>query len=378
MIDKRQHWHLLDARAIWVKEFANALAKEVSLHAWQPDITWSGRLRRKVYAETLQNPLLSITHFPLQRGFARWPVRQWAGEAKRMVKRLQSTQSNAVLLCSSPHYADVARLWQGPVVYYMSDLYYAWGDDPEYINAYDRLMCQHATLVCPVSSRGRDYLLEMAGCPDKKIVISPMATRSENLLPAAPGQPGPLPADLADLPRPIIGVIGNLARNMDWIFLANAVARLPSYSWAFVGPTDMPVAEADHRAARQMLQQTGVRVRFVGYKPYGDLAAYARAVDISFLPYRAVEPTYSGSSTRFYEHLAACRPMLATKGFAELLEKPPLVQLVETVEEFVDAIQQLEKNGFSDGYEAVRWKNSQLETWETRAQAMVKALNERV
>ena len=35
------------------------------------------------------------------------------------------------------------------------------------------------------------------------------------------------------------------------------------------------------------------------------LAAYARAFDVAVLPYRRVEPTYSGSSTRFYEHLAA-------------------------------------------------------------------------
>src|ERR1035438_206201 len=74
----------------------------------------------------------------------------------------------------------------------------------------------------------------------------------------------------------------------------------------------------------------GGRVVFTGGKRYGDLQAYARSLDVAFLPYqRRKEPTYSGSSTRFYEHLAACRPMISTRGFEELLHKEPLLRLVD-------------------------------------------------
>ena len=139
----------------------------------------------------------------------------------------------------------------------------------------------------------------------------------------------------------------------------------------------MEVPDADHRTARDELQQRGGRVRFVGSKPYGELASYAQAFDVALLPYRKIEPTYSGSSTRFYEHLAACRPMYTTDGFAELLTKQPLVHLGKNAADFIDQIEQLAKQGFSDGHENARWLASHNETWEARAHAMIEALQQR-
>ena len=119
------------------------------------------------------------------------------------------------------------------------------------------------------------------------------------------------------------------------------------------------------------------RIRFTGEKPYGQLADYARAFDVAVLPYRKAEPTYSGSSTRFYEHLAACRPMVATTGFAELLEKQPLVHLASNADEMIAYMRELSRVGFGDGHEALRWKTSLGETWEARASLMIQALTER-
>lgn len=373
-------WQLLDARAIWVKELAAALAKQVKLLNWVPDITSTGYWQTDEQDEVIAHPPMTLRHFPLQRGFARWPIRSILHEGKRIAARCRkytSNESDSVLLCASPQYAMVANEWRGPVIYYMSDLYYAWGDDPSYVNYHDKLMCQRADLVCPVSERGKAYLIEKAHCLAEKIVISPMATRQANVLPAPLLQPTPLPAAIADLPRPIIGIIGNLARNTDWLFLRDAVSGLPNYSWVLVGPTEMEVPDADHRTARDELQHRGGRVRFVGSKPYGELASYAQTFDVALLPYRKIEPTYSGSSTRFYEHLAACRPMYTTDGFAELLTKQPLVHLVKDAADFIDQVEQLAKQGFSDGHETARWLASHNETWEARAHAMIEALRQR-
>jgi glycosyltransferase involved in cell wall biosynthesis len=374
-------WHLLDARAIWVKELAAALARDVSLLGWIPRITWTGCLQKNECSSVNENPHLILREFPLQRGFARWPLRYLIPEGTRIADRLRQRSADAsktVLLCASPQYYLAAKHWPGPIIYYMSDLYYAWGDNPRYVNYFDRLICQRADLVCPVSARGKDYLVRHANCPEKKIDISPMATRAENILDAPLLSPALPPASIADLPRPLIGVIGNLAANTDWHFLQDAITRLPGYSWIFVGPTDMPVGDADHRAARTALMKQGGRVRFVGYQPYQELAAYARCLDVAVLPYRQREPTYSGSSTRFYEHLAACRPMAATRGFAELLEKKPLVHLVDSADELVDWIKQLEKMSFHDQLERQRWEASKQETWEARARAIRQELTVRI
>lgn len=376
-----QHWHLLDARPIWVKELAGALSRLVTLHNWIPEISWSGFFQTREHSTVHDNPHLILRHFPLQRGFAKWPMRWIVNEGKRLADRLRCVtpqEAETVLMCVSPHYADVAETWNGPVIYYMSDLYYAWGDDPSLINYYDRRMCRRANLVCPVSERGRSYLIEQAACLADKISISPMATRASNLLPEPLLQPAVLPAPIADLPRPIITIIGNLARNTDWLFLQQAIDLLPGYSWVFVGSTEMAVPDSDHWQARKSLQKRGAHVRFLGPKPYHELASYARSCDIALLPYRKIEPTFSGSSTRFYEHLAACRPMFATHGFAELLTKEPLVHLVNDAAGLVEQVQALALKGFVDGVETMRWQASHAETWEARASDMHEQLLRRL
>ncbi len=105
-----------------------------------------------------------------------------------------------------------------------------------------------------------------------------------------------------------------------------------------------------------------------------ELQTYARCVDVAVLPYMKREPTFSGSSTRFYEHLAAGRPMLATRGFAELLEKEPLLKLVDEPEELAACLRSLAAAGFRDGYEADRWEASKVGTWQKRARVRRKVM----
>jgi glycosyltransferase involved in cell wall biosynthesis len=221
-------------------------------------------------------------------------------------------------------------------------------------------------MVCPNSRRLADYLIKHGHCSSSKIRIVPNATRASNLLPEPPSEPGPLPDDIANLPRPIAGVIGNLAGNMDWLLIEQLVKLSPGMNWAFVGPTTMAIPDPVHSKARDRVMRLP-NARFTGQKPYGALAAYARSFDVAVLPYRRCEPTYSGSSTRFYEHLAACRPMIATPGLEELTRKQPLLRLVETADEAAKAMAELRSVNFDDGLTSMRWKESQHGTWQARA-----------
>jgi hypothetical protein len=91
------------------------------------------------------------------------------------------------------------------------------------------------------------------------------------------------------------------------------------------------------------------------------------------MPYRKHEPTYSGSATRFYEHLAACRPILSSRGFHELLSKEPLLKLVNDGEDVARELQLLKSTGFRDGVEELRWRASQDGTWLVRARTLMAA-----
>jgi glycosyltransferase involved in cell wall biosynthesis len=370
-------WQVLDVRAIWIKEFASALGKVVPTLGWLPSISSKGRLERWEREEVLQDPALRVRHFPLQRGFARplvgWLAREGSRLSQRMSRHSPDTERSP-LVCCSPHYAAVAEAWGGPVIYYVTDLFPAYGEDPQRIKAFDLRMCRAARLVCPNSQRIAQYLQSEADCPEEKILIIPNATRASNLLTEPALKPAPLPQDITDLPRPVAGVLGNLASNIDWLLLQDVITRTPWLSWAFVGPTEMPVTDPEQSRARASLMARRGRIRFAGYKPYGQLRDYARAFDIAVLPYRKVEPTFSGSSTRFYEHLAACRPILATRGFEELLHKEPLLKLADSAEEMTAALESLNATDFLDTFEAARWKASRNETWESRASAMKDAV----
>ncbi len=379
-----EQWQYVQISDALDEEFVAALSRIVSVTAWRPRMEAWALFRNDAaseIAEATGEPGLRQWSFPLQRGYARaplsWVARSGATLRTRLLRRTVAAE-RTTLVCSTPYHAPLAELWPGPVVYYLTDLIAAYGGaDARQVRRLDRRLCAAARLVCPNSSRLADYLTRDAACEPRKIQIVPNATRATNLLPDPLFTPGDLPVDANDLPRPVCGVIGNMGANVDWTLLREMIRGAPEFSWLMVGPAGKDVADPTEDAARAELLQMGGRVRFVGRKPYGELAAYARSLDVAVLPYKRREPTYSGSSTRFYEHLAATRPILATRGFEELLHKPPLLQLFDTAEQGVSALRALRDGDFNDGHIEARWHASRDGTWDRRAAAMYEALAHR-
>lgn len=375
-------WQMLQISAALDHEFLGALSKYVPALGWIPSMKVLDLNIDRERPETLYDPPADVCRFPLQRGFYRWPFSLLANVANRQIARMSRAAGDELhspLICTTPYWAPVAEKWHGPVVYYLTDLMAAYGGaDESLVRSLDIRMCHAATLVCPNSQRIADYLRNEAACPESRIAILPNATRSMNVFQECPSGPSPLPPDLADMHRPVAGVIGNLSSNMDWVFLSETIALTPEYSWALAGPTDMPISDDRQNRARAWLLSHGGRVRFVGGKKYGELRDYARAFDVAVLPYFRREPTYSGSSTRFYEHLAACRPMIATRGFAELLGKEPLLRLVGDAREASEVLSDLHCAAFDDGLTQARWQAGRNETWEARALCMIETLERRL
>lgn len=372
-------WHLLQVSDVLDIEFGSALAERVPLLAWEP--AWSvlppffGKVSAQVPA--VPDSRLQVRTFPLMRGYARFPLSTLVDTGKLVCGYLlKETEdpANSPLICTTPYLAPVATRWPGAVVYWLTDRMECYrGANQKLVHSLDEQMCRAATLVCPNSQRLADYLAEWGRCPEEKICVLPNATRRSNLLPTPPQGPAALPETLKDLPRPIAGVIGNLAGNLDWLFLEGVIGKTPAFSWAFVGPTSMAIQDAAQKAARDRVMKMA-RTRFVGKQTYGALAAYARSFDVAVLPYRGLEPTFSGSSTRFYEHLAACRPMIATRSFDELTRKEPLLRLVDEAGEAAILLEELHARNFDDGLTRMRWLESQSGTWQNRAETMEREL----
>ncbi len=369
-----------------MREFASSLSQTHPVVAWWPEMRNFGAFERWERQETQAEPPLAVRRYPLQRGYARTPVKQLLPFEPSLLRRLRAAceqEAASPLILSTPFYAPVAEQWKGPSVYYVTDFTAGYeGLHSAQVIALDRRLCRAAQAVCPNSRRLAEYLVRDAGCAPEKITVVPNATRETNIAPAPLLVPEALPPSIAHLQRPIAGIVGNLSANMDWELLEESIAATPWLTWVFVGPTSMAIEDPAQDAARTRVlmlakrQAEGgtPRVYFTGGKPYGELQAFARCFDVAVLPYRKKEPTYSGSSTRFYEHLAACRPMVATRGFAELLEKPPLLVLVDTAAEMRTELESLRSVHFADGQEAARWEASRRGTWEERARTLTGTL----
>ncbi len=375
-------WHVLQMSDVLDLEFATGLAEGGPVVLWEPQRSylprWPGLAGGSA---TTDHPNLQTARFPVLRGVARLPFSLLERTGPALLRRLLAhspVSARSVLVCTTPYFPAVAEGWPGPVVYWLTDLMAAYeGIDPEAHCRLDRRLCRRAELVCPNSERIAAYLRERAGCPEGKIEVLPNANRACNTLPAPLWEPG---APVAGMPvgaGPIAGVIGALGGNMDWQYMQRLQASTPWMRWVFVGPADLRVEEpAQRRARRVVLGHPGSTV--IGPKPYRELYRYARAFTVAVLPYRGREPTFSGSSTRFYEHLAACHPMLATPGVAELLDKEPLVRLAATAEEGARVLEAWRLANFDDGQREARWQASLLGTWTERGGAMRAALSARL
>lgn len=278
-------WHLLDVGSIWMKEFASALAEQVDVVAWEARFDILGVFNNATDVVELADPPLRIRSFVQQRGYARPVVKTLFPYRRKVLRHLLNQTplpSAATLVCTTPYYADVAEHWQGPIIYYSTDLTWRYeGLDPTQVKKLDRRLCHVADLVCPNSQRIADYFKE-EGCDPDKIVIVPNATRRNNVPDMVREDPEELPPDVQDLQRPVLGVLGDLSGNMDWVFIEEAIQLTPKFSWLFIGPTHRKIHDPFQDAARTRVMQIA---KFIGMKPYGELQKYARCLDVAVLPY---------------------------------------------------------------------------------------------
>jgi glycosyltransferase involved in cell wall biosynthesis len=111
------------------------------------------------------------------------------------------------------------------------------------------------------------------------------------------------PAALAHLPRPVVGYVGALHRQVDLRLAADMASVRPDWSWVYVGPVQVPVTEL---AARS-------NVHLVGPVPHASLAAYIASFDVAIIPYRLGAVTDTVFPAKLLEYLAMGKPVVSTR-----------------------------------------------------------------
>ncbi|GEL72861.1 spore coat polysaccharide biosynthesis glycosyltransferase ExoP [Myxococcus virescens] len=113
-----------------------------------------------------------------------------------------------------------------------------------------------------------------------------------------------IPADIARLPKPIIGFFGLVA---DWVdqeaIIATARAH-PEGSVVIIGKT---TPDCDDSALR-----AEPNIHMLGRKPYADLPGYSKAFDVALMPFKVSELTLNANPLKVREYLASGLPVVST------------------------------------------------------------------
>jgi len=123
---------------------------------------------------------------------------------------------------------------------------------------------------------------------------------------------GPIPEELKKIPRPVIGYSGVVRHIIDLNLLDYVAEQRPDWSIVIVGP----VTESDKRYYDKVeVLKKKTNVYFLGAKPSDEVPRYINQFDVCVLPYTLEEvSTYYAAPLKFYEYLAAGKPVVSTVG----------------------------------------------------------------
>lgn len=111
-----------------------------------------------------------------------------------------------------------------------------------------------------------------------------------------------VPADIAKLPRPVLGFYGTLRDWVDLDLIAYVACARPDWSIALLGQ------QLDDVSAVAGLPN----VHLLGRKPHGELPAYCKGMDVGLIPYRIDERMTFVNPIKLREYLSAGLPVVST------------------------------------------------------------------
>jgi glycosyltransferase involved in cell wall biosynthesis len=184
---------------------------------------------------------------------------------------------------------------------------------------------------------------------------------------------GPLPADVRDLPRPLVGYLGDLSRKIDQDLLEAASRALPEATFVFVGPPQEGLAKLRRLP----------NVRLLGPRPHDEVPGYLKAFDVGLVPYHRTRFTAHVYPAKLAEYLAMGLPVAATDlpeirrlNREHAAEAPgPLIHVGSDPASFVAAIRAALADR-TPGAAARRIRVAETNTWAARIARMSELIAE--
>lgn len=208
----------------------------------------------------------------------------------------------------------------------------------------DLVVCVSPPLVDKWRALGFDPVLVPNGCDTEHFATARVAEA---------------PADIV-LPRPIVGISGQVSKRIDLRLLDEIAER--GRSLLIVGRLRPDLPEASIAA---LLDRPNVQ--WVGFRPYLDLPAYLGAMDVGLVPYTASGFNRSSFPLKILEYLAAGLPVVSTDLPSVRWLDTDLVRIAEEPAAFADAVDDaLAEAGDADAA-ARRMAFAAGHSWRSRA-----------
>ena len=112
-----------------------------------------------------------------------------------------------------------------------------------------------------------------------------------------------IPADIASLPRPILGYFGVIDERLDYGLIESLAARVRRR----IRRDDRPVREGRSGNAAQR-----PNLHWLGQRDYADLPAYTKGFDVCLMPFALNDATENINPTKTLEYMAAGKPVIST------------------------------------------------------------------
>jgi glycosyltransferase involved in cell wall biosynthesis len=177
---------------------------------------------------------------------------------------------------------------------------------------------------------------------------------------------GTIPPELARIPRPRLGFVGAISSyKLDLDLVMGVAEQKPHWHWVLIGPPGD--AEPEYRI--EALQRSNVH--FLGYRPYQVLPDYLRGIDVAVLPCKINSYTHSMFPLKFFEYLAAGKPVVSTS-LPALQDYRESYVTADSVEEFCQAVEMILSGRRPN--EQLCSELAEKHTWDSRLDSMLEII----